>query len=497
ILLLGRDRFGMEPLYFFEDRDRVVFGSGIGPLVRHPGIPKSLDYKSMHQFLLYCYNPTLSTFFSGVQKLRPAHVRIWQNGESRVRRYWTLSFSHVSRESEADLVGRLSGLLEQSIKPYLDRNRATGVFLSGGMDSSSVTALASRLSGAPIHTFSYRCLGESFDESPYAKAVSDRFGTKHFMVEYLPETVLTEAELVRHMDEPFCDVGINLATDLLGREAAGKVDLVLTGDGGDELFGGHPVYLADRAAAFLDRIPKLLTSPVYSIGLRLHDSDRKKDWKVKWKRFARSIRFPAELFSHRWRIYYTPGEIKELLRPDLSTQIESTQPYRDLFLLHREADGPDPLSRSLYSDYHTVVGFYLRRMDLVRRFGIEPRFPLLDRRLVEFCATIPSRMKIRNGSDVKAVFKAAMRGVLPDAILFRKDKLGHSIPLKNWMRNDGPVRILMLELLSESSINRRGFFQFRVVDRMIREHLAKQENHSHRLWALMVLELWLRDHWDR
>jgi asparagine synthase (glutamine-hydrolysing) len=364
------------------------------------------------------------------------------------------------------------------------------------MDSSSVTALASRLTGQPLRTFSYRCRGASFDESHYAKTVSDFFGTRHMLVEYSPETVLSMAGLVGRMDEPFCDVGINLATDILGRAAAGGVDLVLTGDGGDELFGGHPVYLADRAAAVFDRLPSFVRLPMGWIGGRLSDSDKKKNWKVKWKRFVRSVAFPAALFSHRWRVYYTPGEMRALLQPDLAVSVRVEEPFTDLFGIHAEADGKDALSRSIYSDYHTVVSFYLRRMDLIRHYGIETRYPMLDRRLVEFCAALPSGLKIKGGGDVKTILKKAMRNVLPREIVHRKDKLGHSIPLKNWMRDDASVRGWMLDLLSEASLVKRKFFNPKIVARMIREHLAGRDNHSHRLWALMVLELWLRENFD-
>jgi len=496
LLLLGRDRFGMEPLFYCEDSEKVVFGTRLRFVLQHPGVPSVLDFEAMHQFLLFCYNPTKASFFRGIQKLPQAHTLVYERGRTEPKRYWTLSFAEVSARPEEELSRELFRLLNDSVQACLDPNRRTGVFLSGGMDSSSVAALSStRLNGA-VQTFSYRCRGESFDESHYAKIVSDSFHTHHSLVEYAPETVENLHELVRHMDEPFCDLGINLATDILGRDAAGKIDLVLTGDGGDELFGGHPVYLADRVASVVDRVPSVFKDPVLWLGSRLGDSEKKKDWKVKWKRFARSVRFPASLFSHRWRIYYTPEEIRKLLSPAVLTQLDVLEPYRDLHRLHAEADGKDPLSRSLYSDYHTVVGFYLRRMDLVRRFGIEPRFPLLDRRLVEFCATVPSELKIKNGSDVKYLLKKTMQPVLPRDILFRKDKLGHSIPMKNWMRDEPRVRGLMLDLLSESSLKKRMYFDPGVVEGMIIEHLSKKENHSHRLWALMVLELWFREHVD-
>lgn len=496
LVLMGRDRFGMETLYVYEDPQKIVFGTKLQHVIRHPGVPRDIDYETMRQFLLYCYNPTHGTFFKNIRKLPPSNVMVFHDGQSEIWPYWKLSFARNSSMDEEESRRELSALLDDSVRSCLDPGRETGVFLSGGMDSSSVTALASRTSSKSVRTFSYRCRGESFDESRYARIVSDFFHTEHHLVEYTPETVGTMEELVRHMDEPFCDVGINLATDILAREAAGKINLVLTGDGGDELFGGHPVYQADRVASIFDGIPSILWSPFCWLGSMLPDSDKKKDWKVKWKRFSRSIRFPAELLSHRWRIYYTPREIQALVRPGLMEPYRMRESCYEMFSLHADTDGRDALSRSIFSDYRTVVGFYLRRMDLVRRFGIEPRFPLLDRRLAEFCANVPSALKIKDGSDVKYIFKKTMQNVLPDEIIFRKDKLGHSIPLKNWMRDNSFVRGWMLDLLSESSLKKRSLFNPRAVEKMIRAHLSKRENHSHRLWALMVLELWMRAHAD-
>jgi asparagine synthase (glutamine-hydrolysing) len=494
-LLLGRDRFGMEPLYFFEDGDRIVFGTRLGAVASHPRVGKRLHVEAMHQFLLFCYNPTSSTFFEGIHKAGPARVLVFANGKCEARRYWRLSFGNARARPEGETAAELHGHLERSVRKCLDVKRPTGVFLSGGMDSSTVTALAGRAQDAPLWTFSYRCLGVSFDESHYANTVSDFFGTRHALIEYSPETVLSMEGLAGRMDEPFCDVGINLATDILGRAASGKVNLVLTGDGGDELFGGHPVYQADRAAAVFDRMPAFMKMPLIHAGSRLSDSDKKKDWKVKWKRFARSVAFPAALFSHRWRVYYTPEEMRDLLHPDLAASNPVDAPFAELLGLHAETGGMDGLSRSIYSDYQTVVSFYLRRMDLIRHYGIEVRYPLLDRSLVEFCAALPSGLKIRGG-DVKYIFKRAMEKTLPHEIVHRKDKLGHSIPLKNWMRDDASVRGWMLDILSESSLKKRGFFNAVAVARMIREHLSKRDNHSHRLWALMVLELWMRKNID-
>jgi asparagine synthase (glutamine-hydrolysing) len=326
--------------------------------------------------------------------------------------------------------------------------------------------------------------------------VAESVGSVHRLVEYPPEAVRLAEEMTGLMDDPFCDVGINVATYLLSKEARGKVDLLFTGDGGDELFAGHPVYTADRVDALIKWIPGIFLAPVYALGRRFSDSDRKKDWRVKVQRFSISARYPHSLGTHRWRVYYRPEDLTRLLLPDLHGFISEDTMYGDVIAFNREARGQDSLSRTLYSDYQTVVQFYLRRMGMAGRMGLKPRFPMLDPDLVEYCATLPAGLKIRGLSDTKVIEKTVAEPLLPREVVFRKDKLGHSIPLKNWMRDNRSVREMMDDLLSPECVKNRGYMSFEYVDRMKREHDSRRANHSHRLWALMILELWMRQHMD-
>jgi len=215
---------------------------------------------------------------------------------------------------------------------------------------------------------------------------------------------------------------------------------------------------------------------------------------VKAKRFSYSCKFPASLYSNRWRIYYTPEELQKLCLPDLRQRVNGFNPYRELLEIYQEADGKDRLSITLYGDYYSVVNFYLRRMELIRHFGVEGRMPLLDYRLVEYTARIPSALKISKNGETKVILHKVMAGELPDEIVFRKDKLGHSVPMKNWMRESVAIQRLFKEYLSSEIVRRRGLFDPAVMARMMDEHQRKVHNHSHRLWSLLVLELWCRAH---
>jgi asparagine synthase (glutamine-hydrolysing) len=212
------------------------------------------------------------------------------------------------------------------------------------------------------------------------------------------------------------------------------------------------------------------------------------------KRFGESLRFPRELKTQRWRLYYLPEDLSALLNPDIAANIDHRRLFGDLVQQYAEADTNDALGQTLYADYLTVVDFYLRRNDLNRSVGIQTRYPFFDRELVELCARIPSSLKIKGWFDTKYIMKRAIEPWLPGEIVFRKDKLGHSIPLKNWMRDNSFVRDFMGDMLSQDRLARRGIINPQYVQRLWSDHQASRVNNSHRLWTLAVLELWLDEH---
>lgn len=494
-LTLARDHLGVEPLYIFENDEIIAFASSIDLLLKIPEIKPELDFEAIYRYLLFNYNPGQNTFVRGVKKLRHGFYFQYKNGRSTTERFWYLSFKNGSPQAEEKYKEELLPLMQKAVKLRVEEADSHGAFLSGGMDSSSVVGLMSSEVRGNIHTFSFRCKGKSFDESHYAKIVSDRYGTNHHLVEYDAEEVLRIGEIVELMDEPFCDIGIEVASYILGREAADKTSYVLTGDGGDELFAGHPVYQADKVAQKFSRLPVPLQQMITSIFKLFPDTEKKKSFAVKAQRFAYSYQFPKELFSNRWRIYYTDKELKNLLQGDYHEALENTDALSEIISYYQEADGEDFLSKTLYGDYHTVVSFYLRRMQLLRKFGIEGRFPMFDPRLVEYAAKIPSELKLR-GSETKYILHKTMTGVLPDEIVFRKDKLGHSVPFKNWLRENDRIKEFITDVLSEEAVRQRGLFNYNFVSNLLEEHFRRSKNNSHRIWALLVLELWMQKHLD-
>jgi asparagine synthase (glutamine-hydrolysing) len=497
-LYIVRDHLGIEPLYYYIDNDIFVFSSSIFNIFRLTKKSKNLNIKAIGKYLLFNYNPGLETMFEGVFRLRPAHILTVNRDRMKINRYWKLSFKNVwEKKSEMELAEELLAHLRDAVHIRMKSDSQLGVFLSGGMDSSTVLALCAELSKVPLKTFSYRCRSDSFDESIYAKYMANSAAAEHYECEYSPEAVFAMPDIVKKMNEPFCDIGINIATHILGKLAKQHVSHVFTGDGGDELFGGHPVYEADKVGSLFDAVPSFVKNPIIRFFSQLPDSDKKKNLLVKARRFAESFNFPSELLSHRWRIYYGNDELFKLLNSSVSGKFNCFNLFDDILKYNLEADGPDLLSKALYSDYQTAVDFYLRRNDLNRSFSIESHYPLLDHRLVEFCALIPSKMKIAGWFDSKYILKKTMEKVLPHKIIYRKDKLGHSIPLKNWIRENKKVNNFLLDFLSEKIIKRRNLFKPEYVYTLVEEHMAKKRNNSHRLWALAVLELWMGEHLDK
>lgn len=495
-LLLGRDRFGIQSLFYHPQPNRLVFGSSLRSLLKTGWIPKQLDPQVVLEYLLYCYNPSQKTFIENVQKVPASYFLSFDGTEISLHRYWNLSFAEQFQKTEAQYCEEIPALMADAVRIRIDPSRKLGVFLSGGIDSSSMLSFASRYATEPLSTFSFRCAGRSYDESSYARYVAQQFNTNHTEVQYQPQDLSAIAAIVQAMDEPLCDIGIEIGTYLLGQAAQGQVDYIFSGEGGDELFGGHPVYSADKVAAWVDWMPRSFSHPVMQLLQKIPDSDQKKNLQVKLKRFAYSLSFSPELLSHRWRIYYTPQELQDLCTSDFLNTCNLETLFSSIIQYSETADGSDGLSRSLYSDYWTLVNFYLRRLELLRAFGIDNSLPLLDYRLVEYAAKIPSSLKLRGFSDTKYIYKQALKGIVPDKILFDRPKLGHSVPMKNWLRDRPEIQQWMIEILSDTQFQQRGFFEDEFVQRLIREHLQKSHNHSHRLWSLLVLELWLREHLD-
>ncbi len=494
--VLTVDHVGFEPLFYYWDEKMLIFSSSLKSLAKHERVEKTYNHRAIRNYLLFNYNPGLDTFIRKVKKIQTGHCLQLENGKLQSKRYWQLSYKDQNGRPTSDFVEEMLDLTRDAIRVRtMGEDSDPGAFLSGGMDSSSVVGLLSGITDRPIHTFSFRCDDKYVDESHFARVMAKHYNTQHNELEFEAKELENLTLLTEWMQEPLCDIGVELGSYILGRAAKGKVNYILTGDGGDELYAGHPVYIADKMAAKFDMIPGLIRNSITAVAGMLPDSEEKKSLRVKARRFSYSYNFPETLLSNRWRIYYNDDELAEICNRDFTAELGEKNSYNDITGLYDDADGPDLLSKSLYGDYQTLVHFHVDRLRLTRAWGIEARFPLHDYRLIEFSATIPAHLKIK-GSQVKYIQKKAMEGVLPDEIVFRKDKMGHNVPMKNWMRNTSIFKDLINDVLSESALKSRGFFNPDAVRRMLDLHLSKKKDYSHRLYALLVLELWLQKNLD-
>gem|GEM_PF-414415 len=496
-LTLVRDHLGVEPLYYARNGDGVFFSTSLQDLADLPEIGKRMNLQSLYRYLIFNYNLGMDTFFAGIRKLPPGFYATVHSDRMELHRYWNLSFKADDVETEEVYREALLYHMREAVEARIkDRGSKYGVFISGGLDSSSVAALMEPELDSGIHTYTFRCRGKSYDESRYARIVSQHVQTYHHELDFTPSEITNIEQLTDTAEEPFSDIGVETAFFLLGRYAGRDVSCVLTGDGGDELFAGHPVYIADRYARVIDRLPDIITYPATRLLNLIPDREEKQDLFVRLRRFSYSHSFPRELYSNRWRVYYRINELKDLCSDEVWYQISDHNVYSEVENIYRGSDASDQLSKSLYGDYFTIVDFYLRRMQALRRFGIEVRFPLLDIPLVELAAQIPSRLKTRSGVAAKNLLRRAMRDVLPEAILKRRDKLGNTIPMKNWMRESASAQEFLQDNLNDSTLARRGLFSRRYVQKLLIEHQRRTHNHCHRLWALLTLELWLQRHLD-
>jgi asparagine synthase (glutamine-hydrolysing) len=492
-LFIARDHLGIKPLYYWTDGELLVFGSELKAVIAHPAVPREIDPLALDQYLTLEYIPTPRTIFKKIHKLPAGHRLIFQDGRLTVEPYWEIPVRETPKE-EAACIELLTELIDDAVRLQLMSDVPLGAFLSGGIDSSSVVAAMSRFSSEPVKTFSIGFDDASYNELPYARAVAERYQTEHHEEILQPDIAGLAERLVRHLDEPFGDFSI-FPTYLVAEVARRKVKVALSGDGGDELFGGYDTYVAQG----MDRLYRWLPASVrqaYLPALFAHLPPRpeKKGLVNKTKRFVEGAALPGALQHTRWMIFMSQADRQALYRPELRAQLNGDSPESLLETYFRRAQGRDSLAQQQYVDIKTyLVDDILTKVDrMSMAVSLEARVPLLDYRIVELAVNLPAHMKLQRG-QTKRILRQAMAERLPTSVL-SKPKQGFSIPLKNWLR--GELKPLLTDLLSPESLRQRAYFDPACVQTWMQEHLEGQANHSHRLWALMVFELWHRQVMD-
>ena len=493
-LFLARDRIGIKPLYYWSSQTQIVFGSELNAIVTHPAVPMEIDPIALDYFLTLEYIPGPRTIFRGICKLPPGHCLIFQDGSLKIERYWDIAPQALPQD-EQGCQEALAELIKDSVQKRLVSDVPLGAFLSGGIDSSTVVAFMSQASSSPVKTFSIGFEDESYNELPYARQVATSFGTEHHEQRMSPDIAALAEQLAGHLDEPLADFSI-FSTYLVSQMASQFVKVVLSGDGGDEVFGGYDTYVAQNLDGYYRLLPDSLRKKVVPGLLKLiPPQPAKKGLVNKAKRFVEGSVYPGSLQHARWMLFLDEGDKQTLYQPEWRNLLNGDQATALLKNLFKTASRWDSLAQQQYVDIKTYLADdILTKVDrMSMAVSIEARVPLLDHRIVEFALNLPPHMKLHRGRT-KIILRNTMKGILPENVL-TKPKQGFSIPLKNWLR--GPLRPLLTDLLSGDCIRRRGFFDPETVSAWVEEHLEGRANHSHRLWALMMFELWQQKNLDR
>jgi asparagine synthase (glutamine-hydrolysing) len=491
-LVLMRDWVGIKPLHWYLDDEKLVFGSEIKSILACRGVSREIDRGALDRFLTYEYIPAPSSIFRGIRKLPPGHLLVWKGGQVSVRSYWDFPVepdqAGKERIDEDECARELLALLRESVKLQMVSDVPLGAFLSGGIDSSSVVALMSEVSDRPVKTFSIGFEEQSYNELAYARLVAERFGTEHHEFVLTPQITDLVDLLTGFLDEPLGDFSI-FPTYLVSKMARSHVTVALSGDGGDELFAGYDTYLADRIARRLEALPTVVRRRILPGILRLIPPTEEKKGAVNIaKRFVQGAALPPELMHTRWMTFLTAVDKELLYTPTLREALRGFETAGFILEHGRAKRFADRLTAAQYVDLKTYLPENILtkvdRMSMVT--SLEARVPVLDHKIVEFAFRLPAHLRLK-GLTTKYLLKKAVAPLLPPEILTKK-KQGFSIPIKNWL--SGALRPLMTDLLDAERVRRRGWFEPAAVRRLMDEHLAGRENHSHRLWAMMVLELW-------
>ena len=495
LFVAARDRAGEKPLYYAQTPERLLFGSEIKALLVQPDVSREVNLEALDQFLTYEYVLTPRTMFTSVRTLPPAHYLLYQHGAVRVERYWDVASVAVRDWTDDEAAAALRESLGRAVSGQMMSDVPFGAFLSGGIDSSAIVALMSDGRGGadsdagPVNTFSMGFEAASYNELPHAREVAARFGTNHREGMVNPDLSDLFEQLVTHFDQPFADVSL-FPTYLVSQIAREHVTVVLSGDGGDELFGGYDTYqaeaLARRVATF---VPDAAMPLVAGLTAMVPPSEKKKGFVNKLRRFTRGMAAaPRSIAQYRWMTFLDVGAKRRLYTPALQTALVDSDVYGPIRRHLRGAHTDDLLNRQLYTDLQVYLAddilVKVDRMSMAT--SLETRAPFLDVEVMELAFSMPGHLKIRGG-ERKYVLKKAMKHLLPDSVLTRA-KEGFSIPMKHWLRREWAP--LMRDLLGPDCVGRRGWLDPAEVTRRVDDHMAGTENHAHLLFSLMVLERW-------
>jgi asparagine synthase (glutamine-hydrolysing) len=490
-LFIARDRVGKKPLFYsLTPAGNFVFGSELKTLLTHGEISREIDHGALDAYLTFGYVPEEFCIFKEAKKLLPGHFLVFEGGKVETRKYWDFDYSgEVETRSEEEYVEALRDKIKEAVKVRLISEVPLGAFLSGGVDSSSIVGLMSQILDRPVKTFSIGFNEDSFNELKYARVAAKHFNTEHHEFTLTPDFVSIVDDLVWHFDEPFSDSSA-LPTYMVSKMARDFVTVVLSGDGGDELFAGYTRYVIDRERSGFEKLPSVFRRGVLEpVSRALPHGARGKNYLYNASlgatdRYIDSV----SQFNRPRREYLYSADFRAKLNGNFGCGEELFQG------LAGSVSGREQVDRLLYLDSKTYLpGDILTKVDrMSMAASLEARVPLLDHELIEFVVKMPAALKLK-GLETKHIFKKAMEGIVPREILYR-EKQGFGVPIGEWINTQLKERIYS-DLTDRRTVE-RGYFDPGYIQTLLDEHRRERRDHSHAVWVLWMLELWHRRYID-
>lgn len=494
-LVLARDRIGQKPLYYAitghgdQQQRRLVFGSELKAIAAVPGICTEIDPAAIDEFLTYQYIPHPGTIWKGVFKLPPGHYAVFEKGRLRVERYWDFDPTREIEISKSQAIEKLRELLTDSVRLRLQSDVPLGSFLSGGIDSSLITALAQSQRDEPIRTFSIGFPIADFDETAHAAEVAEFLHTRHQRFEVQPSGVDVIDQLTWHFDEPFGDSSA-VPTWYLSQLTRGEVTVALSGDGGDELFAGYDRYRALWLSCRLRRMFPIHKLPGIGLIQRLPDNNKQYSITRRAKRFFEALDQPEARRYLNWLQIFPERMRADLYTDDFVQSLPGEDPFEFLNSVWSRSEGRDVVTRASIADLLAYLPCDLcTKVDVASMaHSLEVRQPMLDHRVVEFAASLPVGLKF-NSRRGKLLLQDAFGSMIPRHIFTRK-KMGFGIPIGAWFRDQ--LKPMVHDTLLGQDARIAPYFRREMVERLVGQHERMENNHGYRLWNLLILETWLR-----
>jgi asparagine synthase (glutamine-hydrolysing) len=481
-LLLARDRMGIKPLYYYRDGSELYFGSELKCIFAHPEVPRRLSLAGLNCFLGLNYVPGPHTLVEGITKLMPGELLEWRNGACEIRSYLEPAPERPAPRSIEEACEELDDLMTKAVTEQVVSDVPVGVWLSGGLDSSSILHYAVKAQPQGLKTFSVTFHGRSFDEARYIKEVSHAFGTEHFEFDLNEGADLADTieQISYYSDEPSADAGA-VPVWYLAQMTRPEATVVLGGEGADELFAGYLTYKANRLAGLARRWPASLRRLALKAAGLLPVSDDKISFEYKLKRFLKGSLLSPQGAHVFWNGTFSEAEKRELFRFADEAPMAA--------ILAGMGESPKLQNFLDFDQRYYLADDILYKVDRIgMAFSLEVRPPYLDPRIVDFAAALPDDFKLR-GDTSKYVLRRLMSDKLPRTVL-QRPKVGFDIPIHDWFR--GVLRPLLLDTISEEAVNASGLFHWPAVNRLLQDHLERRANYGYHLWGLLVLFLWIK-----